>query len=42
VVIAQSFAGANSIPNIAANTEIMQLDLMVASRDGKTECRSSA
>jgi hypothetical protein len=42
VVMVCSFAGANSMPNIATNVEMMQLALIVASRDGETEGRSSA
>jgi hypothetical protein len=42
VVTAQSFTGANFMPNIAVNVEMMQLALIVASRDGETEWRSSA
>jgi hypothetical protein len=35
--MARSFAGVNSMPNIDANAEMMQLALIVASRDGETE-----
>jgi hypothetical protein len=41
VMMARSFARKNSMPNIAANAEMMQLAFIIASRDGETEWRSS-